>query len=109
VSATDGSSKIEWTSSTKFGIKFVEIDDQSKEQRNKFGNSQKAGWNEAMCDSSTGKCTLSLPLDPGTNKPHKKKEIRGAKYIVAYPSGCIDLKPTPADCKWQDPIIIVRY
>jgi hypothetical protein len=107
-SAADGSSKLEWTSNSNFGIKFVEIDDQSKEQKNKFSHRQVDGWNEAKCDG-TGKCTLSLPLDPGTNKPHKKKEIRGAKYIVASPSGCYDLKPRPANCKWQDPVIIVRY
>jgi hypothetical protein len=107
VSAKQGTSTIEWTANRAFGIKFVQIDDQSKEQRNKFSKSQKAGWNDATCDN--GLCKLVLPLDEGTDKPHKKKEIRGAKYIVASPSGCSDKQNIPADCMWLDPVIIVRY
>jgi hypothetical protein len=107
--AEDGSSVLEWNADREFGVKFVQIDDQSKEQKNKFSTRQKAGWNDAKCDSAGTNCTLSLPLDPGSNKPHKKKEIRGAKYIVASPSGCSDLKPIPATCKYQDPVLIVRY
>ena len=57
VSATDGSSKLEWTSKRDFGVKFVQIDDQSKEQRNKFSGSQKAttfsssGFSESISKS----------------------------------------------------------
>jgi hypothetical protein len=87
----------------------VQIDDQTKEQRNKFSTRQQSGWNEATCDSAGRNCKLSLPLDAGSKKPHRKKEIRGAKYIVASPSGCSDLKPIPATCKYQDPVLIVRY
>jgi hypothetical protein len=109
VSAEDGSSTLEWSADSEFGIKFVQIDDQTKEQKNKFSSRQKAGWNEAKCDSAGKNCKLLLPLDAGSKRPHKKKEIRGAKYIVASPSGCTDEKPMPANCKYQDPVIIVRY
>lgn len=109
VSADDGTSTIAWSADSEFGIKFVQIDDQTKEQKNKFSTKQKAGWNKADCDRTGRNCKLSLPLDAGSKKSHKKKEIRGAKYIVASPSGCTDLKPIPATCKYQDPVIIVRY
>lgn len=104
---TNGSSKLEWTASQSFGIKFVQIDDQEKEQKRKFGRDQQPGWNEAKLIN--GMYTVSFKLDAGTSNPRKKKEIRGAKYIIASPSGCSDLKPIPAGCKWQDPVIIVRY
>jgi hypothetical protein len=108
VPGSDGN-KIIWRANFDFGIKFVQIDDPTKKPKKKFGPRQDDGWNTPMCNSNKTSCTLELALDPGTDNPKGKKEIRTAKYIVASPSGCTDTTPIPATCKYQDPIIIVRY
>ena len=101
--------KIVWHAPFYFGIKFVQIDDPAKKPKKKFGPNQKDEWNTPQCNSDNTSCTLTLDLDRGTDKPKGKKEIRAAKYIVASPSGCTDGPTIPATCKYQDPVIIVRY
>jgi hypothetical protein len=95
--------RIVWKSSVSFSIKFVSIDDQSKDPKKGIGNEQN-GWNNAVRDSSGYK--YRLKLDDG--KGNKKKTIRGVKYLVKSPAGCDDTNPGP-NCVVLDPVIIVRY
>jgi hypothetical protein len=98
-----GDNRVVWKSSSSFSIKFVQIDDQTKNPSKKFGD-ENNGWNDSVADGSDYKYTLKLK-NGGTSK---KKSIQGAKYLVKMPAGCDDSNPGP-NCLVLDPIIIVRY
>lgn len=99
----DGDNKIVWKSSLSFSIKFVSIDDQTKNPKKGIGD-EKNGWNDAQADGNGYK--LKVKLDDGSG--NKKKTIRGVKYLVKSPAGCDDTNPGPS-CLVLDPVIIVRY
>ena len=96
---------ITWTSSRSFAVKFVQIDDQTKNTTKKLGD-ESNGWNKAKVDAAGTTYTYKLKLDTGSG--NRKKSIRGAKYLVKSPDNC-DASSPGASCRVLDPVIIVRY
>lgn len=95
--------RIVWKSTASFSIKFVSIDDQTRNPRKGIGDEQN-GWNDARPDGNGYLYRVSL--DNG--KGNRRKTIRGVKYLVKSPAGCDDTLPGP-NCVVLDPVIIVRY